>query len=237
MIADPKRGLGSEQIVELLATINDAINELQIQRSRILERLGPTAAEVQDLGSSIERLQKQARILEPLLAPPTPSTEIPAEVVPIESKVEVEEEAQQVIATVEDEWLTSTAPSRRKVEQYFVYYWIGVSKDQLNFWVFYESTRQPSRQEASIIIERAIQQLGGGYWGLVQDFTVPPEKSVLFRDNEELDWGWETGIQELPVELEAGHALVRKLKIEDWLEHPEPQRPKEITVRAERILG
>ncbi len=113
------------------------------------------------------------------------------------------------------------------LRQFFVHYWHGISKDQINYWAFFYARRPPTKAEASNIIERAIKRLGGGYWELVQDSTFPPNESLLFREDQDIAWGWDSGPQEEPVEIKPGEALARKVKIEDWLEHPEPHRAKE----------
>ena len=72
---------------------------------------------------------------------------------------------------------------------------------------------------------------------MVQDWTSPTDYGILFRDYEGVVWGWETGIEEHPQTLEAEKVRIQKLKIEDWLEHPEPQRPKDVTIRIELLRG
>jgi hypothetical protein len=136
-----------------------------------------------------------------------------------------------------DEWSDANTQSKLEVRQYYIHYWHGISKDQINYDIFYFGSRLPTKQEASRIIERAIRIVGGGYWELVEDATVPPEKGVLFRDNEELIWGWETGIQVQPEKISPDQVLIRKFKIEDWLDHPEPQHPKEKTAPKDKVVG
>jgi hypothetical protein len=228
--------LSSEQLRDLLGSIKDATVELQIQRQRVLERLGPTAAEALDLGSSIDRLQRQARILEPLVSPAAE---------PTESVTSSSQESTSISATpmapethpVDTGWEVDAPQVRKQLRQYYIYYWTGISRDQLNIWVFYSDTRPPTRQEASDLLEKAIKRLGGGYWQMVQDWTVPPENGVLYREEELIAWGWETGLQKQPEKLQPGEALVRKLKIEDWQENPEPHQPKEIKVPIEELRG
>ena len=220
-----ERSLSAEQLRELSTTIHDAILELQVQRRRIVVRSGPTAAEALDLGHSIERLQRQEQLIESILLPAARPPEQPVEEAPTVEEEEVE------------------APTALELRLYYEYYWFGISADQINIWVFWYDTSLPDRPEASAIFERAIKRLGGGYWQLVQDSTHPPNEPLLYREGEDIEWGWDSGEQEESVLtppgnlLDLGDALIRKEKIEDWLEHPEPQRPKEIVVRVERIKG
>lgn len=219
----PSMALSPDQVAELLESIRDAEIELELQRRRTVERAGPTAAESLDLGRTIERLRKQAALLET----------VKVEVAKVEEPQSTPARAEPSPVAEEEEWPVDTKP----LEQFYVYYWFVISKDQLNFWIYFQDSRLPTKAEASVMVERAIKQLGGGYWQMLQDWTVPNNMGVLYRDGEFLDWGWDNGVQAQPVQLRPGEDMVRKLKIEDWLEHPEAQRPKEISVRSQLIRG
>jgi hypothetical protein len=118
-----------------------------------------------------------------------------------------------------------------------LYYWHAISRDQINYWVIYDGLALPTKSEASTVLERAIQKVGRGYWELVEDSTYPPDLPLLDREERGLVWDWDAGHLEQPVVISGGGALVRKLKIEDWLEHPEPQHPKEVTVQLSVLRG
>ena len=126
---------------------------------------------------------------------------------------------------------SSSPNAERAARQYYVHYWHGISSDQINYWVFFEADQPFAKAEASRLIERAIKRFGPGYWSLVRDTTFPPEAPLFFRDGEGVAWGWDSGPQDQAVRLGAGEVLARKEKIEDWLEHPEPHRPKEVRFR------
>lgn len=231
-------GANREDLRRIADNIRDALLELEIQRRRLLEAHGPSYSEVQDLGRTIDRLREDLTRIESIVAPTTPSVEsLQREEAQLESRLRVVREAE-----AELERRASARPAKppeivvptpAELRQYYVYYWFVISRDQLNFWAFYYDTRSPTQEEAGDIVERAIKELG--YWQLVQDTTIPTDLPLLFREDEGIEWGWETGVQEPPIELEPTQAFLRKLKIRDWLEHPEPQRPKELVVRVERI--
>lgn len=210
-VAEP-RTLTAAELDELSASLADAIAELQIQRRRVMERSGSTNAEALDMGRSIERLRTQANLLDTLVAP-----------------------AEEPPATPESIWSGRAPRARRRsqeagsaaLRQYYVHFWHGISKDQIQYWVFFFGERPPTIEEANHLIERGIKRLGSGYWDLVNDSTFPPEQPLLLREDEGTMWGWDIGEQEERVSIEPGEALARKLKIEDWLEHPEPHTPKE----------
>ena len=126
---------------------------------------------------------------------------------------------------------------RDGLKQYYIYYWHTVSSDQMNYWVWYYDTHPPTQEQANEILEKAIKEIGGGYWQMVQDWTTPTEYGILFRDYQGVVWGWETGIEENPQAMDPERARIQKLKIEDWLEHPEPQRPKDVFVRIDLLRG
>lgn len=220
------------QLRDLLSTLEAAATALETQRGNVVEGNVPRTAQAEDIAETIGRLRAQSQLLAPFVAELVELPHSTEPSAPAGTKVE------HILAPapgVVDEW--EGTESRVGLRQYYIYYWEGVSRDQLNYWVFLWSDHPPTREEASPALERAIQEMGQGYWALVQDFTVPPDIGLLYRENRGISWDFDVGVQEQPVEIEPGEALIRKLKIEGWIENPEPQRPKEKKVRLSKLLG
>ncbi len=131
------------------------------------------------------------------------------------------------------------------MKQFYIQYWYTVGSkghiDQILFNAYFWYTHEPTLAEANRIITRAIAAADRGYLKLAEINTFPtPEgkDGLLFRDDRESLWDWNTGPQEPPIgDLSLISVRVERLRTNDYdTDHPEPKPPRIYEVTRSEVL-